>query len=754
MENFFYCKTVQQFKYDVENNLFMPEMRRSARQMMGNFCREENSWNTNSTALIRLVHEAKLPGDTVIGFEYLIPVGGRIDCVLFGHGSDGTKNMVHVELKQWSNEHVCKHYDHQTFREEVNMDGKVLAHPSAQALEYHRHLLHYMPVFEKEDIHLHGMAYCYNYDTKCDNVDLLDSFYQQTMKECPLYGKNQESELAEQLSTYLGRGNGAPIKEAIVQSEVRPTQRLRDVAAKMFDGERAQEVFHLVDEQLPIFNAILGAVQNTPKDEKTVVIVKGGPGTGKTVVAMRLLAELYKSKYNCHRVHYATRPASLRNDLTREVTSIVQQDKNEPATKLIYSTFDCRPYNFNWEENGCDVLLVDEAQRLSEKANDFNERNRPEDCGSNLSQLLAMLYVSRVCVLFIDDKQCIRSTEVGSSTEIRRIVKSYFELVNAANERYDKKDRTKYEKELHNHQEKLHEAERNGNNKKIEAETTQVTMYYRKSHYHIVKPEIQKVNILEFELSSQFRCNGSNNYLDWIDDVLYKSIDKTRTLNRDSYDFQVFDNPNELYAKIRSLDEYARYVDKLKEETQSITNQEISDRTIVKHFPQRARLVAGWCWKWSKKKEQLLKNGDLKPEVTIPEWNFAMPWETHDETFFGRTNDYKYKYAKDSDSWCNTKEGVNQIGSVHSIQGWETDYIGVIIGPDLKYDKKHDCLCANPNGNQQDKKLCSTHPNYDQLTRNIYRILLTRGQKGCYVYACDPEVNDYLKRCLNKTAEE
>ena len=740
MENFFYCKTIQQFKSDVQNNQFMPKMRRSARQMMGNFSREENSWNTNSAALIRLVREAKLPDDTVIGFEYLIPVGGRIDCVLFGHGSDGTKNMVHVELKQWSNEHVCKHYDHQTFREEVNMDGKVLAHPSAQALEYHRHLLHYMPVFEKEDIHLHGMAYCYNYDTKCDNVDLLDSFYQQTMKECPLYGKNQESELAEQLSTYLGGGNGVPIKEAIVQSEVRPTQRLRDVAAKMFDGERAQEVFHLLDEQLPIFNAILGAVQNTPKDEKTVVIVKGGPGTGKTVVAMRLLAELYKPEYKCQRVHYATRPASLRNDLTREVTSIVQQDKNEPATKLIYSTFDCRPYNFNWEENGCDVLLVDEAQRLSESANhrtDSNRRNEmnTEPIGSNLLQFLAMLYTSRVCVCFIDDKQCIKTTEIGSSKEIRKMAESYFESVKAENKKYYDVDRPEYERQLIKARE-----QRN---------TTKINTLENKLKYHIVEPTIQKVNILEFELSSQFRCNGSNNYLDWIDDVLYKSIHKTRTLNRDSYDFQVFDNPNELYAKIRSLDEYARYVDKLKEETPSITNKEIRDKTETMTFHQRARLVAGWCWKWSKEQEQLL-DGDLKPEVTIPECNFAMPWET--QTTFNRNNDNSYKYAKNSNTWCNTKEGVNQIGSVHSIQGWETDYIGVIIGPDLKYDKEHDCLCANPNGNQQD--IPSTHPNYDLLIRNIYHILMTRGQKGCYVYACDPEVNDYLKRCLNKTAEE
>jgi len=107
------------------------------------------------------------------------------------------------------------------------------------------------------------------------------------------------------------------------------------------------------------------------------------------------------------------------------------------------------------------------------------------------------------------------------------------------------------------------------------------------------------------------------------------------------------------------------------------------------------------------------------------------------------------KYAKDADSWCNQKEGVNQVGCIHSIQGWETDYVGVIIGPDLMWDNAKQCLCYNPNGHNHNLSKQANRDN-NRLILNTYRVLLTRGKKGCFIFCCDPKVGEYFKRCMNQ----
>ena len=124
-----------------------------------------------------------------------------------------------------------------------------------------------------------------------------------------------------------------------------------------------------------------------------------------------------------------------------------------------------------------------------------------------------------------------------------------------------------------------------------------------------------------------------------------------------------------------------------------------------------------------------------------------MPWETLGKK---ATGIYKDKYAPDAKVWIIDRRGVNQVGCNHSSQGWETDYIGVIIASDLKYDAKSDCLYGDETVRNYDAKVKQKQPDFTRITKNIYRVLLTRGKKGCFVFACDPKVRDYLKRCLNQ----
>ena len=148
------------------------------------------------------------------------------------------------------------------------------------------------------------------------------------------------------------------------------------------------------------------------------------------------------------------------------------------------------------------------------------------------------------------------------------------------------------------------------------------------------------------------------------------------------------------------------------------------------------RSTAGFCWPWSK---TLDENGDLVKDVKIGD--FAMPWETHDD--IKKIPEGYVKWYE----WAYKPEGVKQVGCIYTAQGFEFDYIGVIVGKDLKYSKINDCLITDQSATE-DKTL--KRAGFDEYVRNIYRVLMSRGMKGCYVYFCDKEVENYFKRTLGK----
>lgn len=225
------------------------------------------------------------------------------------------------------------------------------------------------------------------------------------------------------------------------------------------------------------------------------------------------------------------------------------------------------------------------------------------------------------------------------------------------------------------------------------------------------------INVIELELKSQFRCNGSDNYLDWLDKVLYCSSSEINVhFSENEYDFRIFESPQALYQTIVSLD---------------------SPQGNPK---QIARLAAGYCWRWS---TELLPNGDLRKDVKIG--NFEMPWETNAVRARGQFRDM---YASSADTWAIEPQGVNQIGCIFSIQGFEIDYIGVILGPDITYDAKEDCLVGVVG-----KNIAVTSNDQDTYTRHIrnaYRVLMSRGKKGCFIYCCNQDVAAFLRKCLDE----
>lgn len=228
------------------------------------------------------------------------------------------------------------------------------------------------------------------------------------------------------------------------------------------------------------------------------------------------------------------------------------------------------------------------------------------------------------------------------------------------------------------------------------------------------KEEIKKWAILsgakihEMELSSQFRCNGSDGYLAWLDNVLEIRKTANKNIEEIDYDFKVFDNPSELRDAIF--------------EKNKINN--------------KARIVAWYCWEWISKKD---KNAF---DIVFSQFDFAMKWNL----------------ATDGMLWILQPESVHEIGCIHTCQWLEVDYVGVIIGDDLIVRDGH--VLVDPSKRAKtDASLkwykqamktseVETKAFVKSLIKNTYRTLMTRGMKGCYVYCTDAETRKYLKNMM------
>ena len=726
---------------------------------------EINSWKCNFSAISQLLQKSNVSGDAIVSFEYKIPVGGRIDCVLFGHGIDGTANMLHIELKQWSNANVSEHYGGYTFCTNIILNGakqiKYTSHPSAQAHEYHSHLLNHVHSFEEDNINLHGFAFCYNYLSQGKNPVLCESVYDHVVRFCPLYCKDQTDEFAQKLNELIGLGKGEGIMTKIANSKIGMTKRLQDAAKTMFDGNANNEEFSLIGTQLDAYNSILGSILNSDKNgEKTVVVVKGGPGTGKSVIAMRLIAGLAKNG-NFKNIFYSTRSTSLIKGYTDILKNVSYANGNDcNAIDLLKKNVKIKPHYSDdcYGESWIDALVVDEAHRIEKSSNDQNDTDKRNQ--THLSQIMNMLFSSRVSVFFIDDFQSVKGTEIGTSENIKKAAMGYYGNILEENEAYLKGYKGAYHGGIPKIKKDIERAkinydkalttddEKKINDAKKKLRSLEGELYFALEWIKDATPSNVKINYMEFELEDQFRCNGSNNYIDWVEHALYNTP-RTQNVKIDSgkYEFEVFDSPSTMYQKVREKDDFGRFADEML--SKGYSYDDVLNAAKSKEFKQKARLLAGWCWPW--KQNSLEENGDLLHEITITEEDgslFSIPWETLSG---GRkpTGIYKKMYAPNADVWLNDINGINQTGCIHSAQGWEVDYAGVIIAGDIKYDHIHDCLCCNEDVKNEDCKVPKASSDRERITKNIYRVLMTRGKKGCYIYACDPQVREYFKRLLN-----
>jgi len=577
---------------------------------------EVRSWRNSLTQMYVVLSDPEIPRDAGVGIEFQIPqTSKRIDFLISGRDGDARDKTVVIELKQWDSVQATQ----MPGVVETFLGGAVrpTVHPSYQAWSYADLLSGFNEAVYEGDIGLHPCAYLHNL---ADPSPLKQPLYAPVLERAPVFAKADVVRLRAFIRQFIRHGDRGEVLVQIDQGRIRPSKSLADGMASLMEGNNA---FTMIDDQKVVFERVLERVRTTPAGEKRVIVVHGGPGTGKSVVAVHLLAALTQDQALAQ---YVTKNAAPRAVYEELLTGTLSKTK--------YSNLFRGSGGFHTAESGAfRALIVDEAHRLNEKSGLY------QNLGEN--QIKELIHSAAVTVFFLDEDQRVTLADIGSRDEILRW------------------------------------AEQAG------------------------------APVEEFALQSQFRCNGSDGYLAWLDHVL--GIRETANTDLPSldfdYDFQVFDSPQDLRNRIKTLNE----------------------------ANGRSRMVAGYCWDWQSKKQPSAW------DVVIDEHDFRMRWNL---TVHGS-------------GWLTHPDSIHEIGCIHTVQGLELDYVGVVIGDDLRVTQGE--LTTHPESRSKHdrsvfgwKKRLKEAPGETagQLRRiilNTYRTLMTRGLKGCYVYATDPGVRAWLR---------
>ena len=539
-----YAQTKARFLQDVHSNRIARVVEQAFAQQLGFVPgRAELSAFQNSLNYVgNILGDPIFDADLGVAIEYKIPqTSKRIDVLLTGRDKLGRPTLIVIELKQWTE--LEKTQMDAVVRTFVGGAMREVMHPSYQSWSYAQFFRDFNSLVAEEEIPIHPCAYLHN--CKIDNV-VRHPFYQHHLDQAPVFINNDTDALKQFLSDRISVGDRCQLLYRLEEAKIRPSKSLTDHLAGLLKGKRE---FTLIDEQKLCYEMALSLADRVDRGVKDVLIVRGGPGTGKTVVAINLLVELSRRG---KLVQYATRNSAPREVYQSKLAGTLKKTR-------IANLFKNTGFYHDLDSEELDVVLVDEAHRMNAKSGMF------KNLGEN--QVKEIINASRLAVFFLDEDQKVTLADIGTRDEI---------------------------------------------------------VQWAKFH---------KAEVVEMELPSQFRCNGSDGYLAWLDHLLRIRTTANETLEGIDYDFRVCDSPVELRDLIFSLDQAG----------------------------QTARLVAGYCWDWISKKDPTLH------DIAFPQHKFAMQWNL----------------ADDGQLWLLKEGSVNQIGCIHTCQGLELGYVGVIIGPDL-----------------------------------------------------------------------
>lgn len=581
--------------------------------------REYISWQNSLQFMRNIVDNNDIDDEVRIAIEYNIPLTSkRVDFIICGADANNNDNVVVVELKQWQKAEVVADDMHYCVKTFVGRNNRIVCHPSYQAYSYACFIRNYSQKVLDDGINLIPCAYLHNYDPDFKQT-LSNSIYKEWVSEAPFFIRNETEQFSAFVKKYVTRrSSNGDLLYKIDHGRLKPTKALQDSLASMVKGNKE---FMLLDEQAVCYDMCLKTMAKCKEDgKKRTIVIQGGPGTGKSVLAVNLLMEfINKSLNTC----YATKNSAPREAFLSLLTHS-DAKKQVNIRQLFRSPFGLS----NVPDNTYDCLIVDEAHRLVKKMyGDWNGENQVKECIS----------ASLLSIFLLDEDQAVTVNDIGSIAEI-----------------------SKWCRELNS-------------TLKMPAEA---------------------------KLVSQFRCNGSDAYIQFIDDILQRTEESvTVSLDELNFDFRIFDSAIELREALR--------------EKNAINN--------------KSRMVAGYCYDWN------VKHGRGDYDIMLPD-GFKAKWNLEKDKI-----------------WAINPNSFEEVGCIHTAQGLEFDYVGVLIGKDLKYDSTSGRIITDKQAISKDDKSsgirsCKNENIVRKLILNTYKTLLTRGQKGCYVYCEDKSLAEYIKK--------
>lgn len=618
-----YQGTSKEFVIETTKNEIVDRLEESFKRQMGYgpSVAERRSWQNSLRAMALVVGMSGLKNHGV-GIEYQLPGSSkRLDFMISGLSLDKKKEAVIIELKQWEKTEAGDGDKVVTF---VGQRDRDVLHPSVQVGHYRQYLTDQLEVLHEGNtaIRLSACSYLHNYSLE-EQDPLFDEKFKAVVAKNPVFSKDDVERLVEYLNDLVPCGDDGSVVEEIIQSKAKPSKKLLEEIHRVVKDDSR---YVLLDEQIIAYNRIISEVKRSAKTgEKAAIIVRGGPGTGKSVIALNVMGELSRIGHN---THYVTGSKAFTETIRKILgTRGAQQVK-------FFNSY------MSVQAGAIDVMVCDEAHRIRKTSNNMYTK---KDKRSNKSQLEELFDASKVAVFFIDDRQIVRPDEIGSSKLIAEFAKSH------------------------------------------------------------------DIRLYECDLTSQFRCNGSDAFINWVNHTLNIEVTANPFWEASNpFEFKIFDSPEALEKAI-----HAKAAEKAS-----------------------ARMSAGFCWKWSDPDS----TGNLLDDVVVGDWK--RPWDAKPGA--GRLA----KGIPPAALWAYDPNGIGQVGCVYTAQGFEFDYIGVIIGKDLVY--RSDKGWVGVKEESCDTMVKRSKDKFVDLVKNTYRVLLTRGMKGCYVHFLDDETRKFFESRITK----
>ena len=353
---------------------------------------EVTSWRNSMKYMMAVLLEDSIPGDAGVAIEYNIPqTSKRIDFILTGKDIEDRNIAIIIELKQWS---VVDATDKDAIVETfIGGATREMLHPSYQAWSYAALLEDFNESVELEDITLRPCAYLHN----CTSESVVSEAYRAHLDRAPAFLKRDTQKLARFIQQYVCKGDRDQILYRIENGRIRPSRSLAEHLASLLEGNRE---FLMIDDQKLVFEQALEMWEAAKKGEKQVLLVEGGPGTGKSVVAINLLVEFIQQELL---THYVTRNSAPREVYRSKLAGTMKKNRIDNLFKGSGSYHSGEPDEF-------DVLIVDEAHRLNEKSGMF------QHLGEN--QVKEIIRSARLSIFFLDEDQRVTWRDIGSRDEI------------------------------------------------------------------------------------------------------------------------------------------------------------------------------------------------------------------------------------------------------------------------------------------------------------------------------------------------